>query len=85
MVISSHLSLVPYPLDSQQTKPSIQPAVVLKQQEMPQMADRHHIFRNPKSCRPFINANNSYGIYNISHCKESPKIDQIGVMIDIYV
>ena len=83
MVISSELSLIPYPLDSYQLKPSSSHDLSSRQDNVKGEIHQYDLFRRTKFNHNF--SNRLHANYGIGNQIKSPKIGQLGSLIDIYV
>ena len=85
MVISSELSLIPYPLDSYQLKPFTAHDLSLGQDNVKGEIHRHDLFRRTKFNHYFSHKNIMHASYGVGDQNKSPKIGQLGTLIDVYV
>jgi hypothetical protein len=85
MVISTNLSLIPYPGDSYQLKSLSQTRLFSAQEQKRQSITQNSRFRYPGFYDFRIQADTDNTTYNLRHSLEANKIDQVGLLIDIYV
>ena len=85
MVISSELSLIPYPLDSYQLKPFSAHDLSPRQDNVKGEIHQHDLFRRTKFHHHFAHKNRMHANYGIENQIKSPKIGQLGSLIDVYV
>ena len=85
MVISSELSLIPYPLDSYQLKPFTAHDLSPGQDHVKGEIHRHDLFRRTKFHHSFCRKNMMQANYGVGDQIKSPKIGQLGTLIDVYV
>ena len=85
MVISSNLSLIPYPVDNYQLKSLSEPRLFSGQEQKPQSITQYRRFRYPGFYDFRIHADTDNTTYSLRRSLEPNKIDQVGLLIDIYV
>ena len=85
MAISSELSLIPYPLDSYQLKPFTAHDLSPRQGNVKGEIHQYDLFRRTKFHHNFSHKNRMHANYGIGNQIESPKIVQLGSLIDVYV
>jgi len=85
MAISSELSLIPYPLDSYQLKPFTAHDLSPRQDNVKGEIHQYDLFRRTKFHHYFSHKNRMHANYGIGNQIESPKIGQLGSLIDVYV
>ena len=85
MVISSELSLIPYPLDSYQLKPFTAHDLSPRQDNVKGEIHQYDLFRRAKFHHYFSHKNRMHANYGIGNQIKSPKIGQLGSLIDVYV
>jgi len=85
MIVSSNLSLIPYPPDNYRLK-QLDPRVLIPSPDHGQNElSSYDLLRYLKSNTYFIHAGPCKNRYSPSRCMESSRIDQLGLVIDIYV
>ena len=82
MVVSSELRLIPYPLDNQQVKPF---PLLPNRGDGRTVMKRYDFFQYPPSYKVFNFTDGHNNTYSAKRHVEFPTLDQLGVMIDIYV
>jgi hypothetical protein len=85
MVISSNLSLIPYPLENYQLQPQIRQDLVPWQEHGQQAGQAYDLIHRPHFTKRFIQTDGQNSTYNPGCCMESSKLDQIGSLVDIYI
>lgn len=85
MVISSNLNLIPYPVDNYQLKSLSQPKLFSGKEQERESVKQYSRFRYPGFYKYRIHAETDYTTYSPRRSMESNKIDQVGLLIDIYV
>ena len=85
MVISSELSLIPYPLDNYQLKTFSSQDLSPRQDNVKKEMHQYDLFRRTKFHHNFSHKNRMHANYGIGNQIESPKIVQLGSLIDVYV
>lgn len=85
MVISSELSLIPYPMDSYQLKPFTEHDLSLRQDHVKGEMHQYDLFRRTKFYGYPSHKNRLYATYGIGNQIKSPKIHQLGSLVDVYV
>jgi hypothetical protein len=85
MVISSEMSLIPYPLDSYQLKPFTAHDLSHRQDNVKGEIHQNDLFRRAKFNQYFSHKNRMQANYGIGNQIESSKISQLGSLIDVYV
>jgi hypothetical protein len=85
MVISSNLNLIPYPVDNYQLKPLSQPNLFPRQELGREAVEQYNRFRYPGFHKYSLHAESRNTTYGPRRSIESIKIDQVGLLIDIYV
>jgi hypothetical protein len=85
MVISSELSLIPYPLDSYQLKPFTANDLSPRQDNVKGEIHQFDQFRRAKLHHHFSHKNRMHANYGAGNQIISPKIGQLGSLIDVYV
>jgi hypothetical protein len=85
MVISSELSLIPYPVDSFQLKPFTARDLSPGQDNVKGEIHQYDLFRRAKFHHYFFHKNRMHANYGIGNQIKSPKIGQLGLLIDVYV
>ena len=85
MVVSSNLSLIPYPLDNFQIQPFDRKDLLpSREQDHPAKQSYDRIAR-PYFFKRFIRADSQYSIYSPDRCMESSKADHLGSSVDVYI
>ena len=84
MVISSELSLIPYPPDSYQLKPSTAHDLSSRQDNVKGEIHQFDQFRRAKLHHNFSHKSRMHANYGIGNQIISPNIGQLGSLIDIY-
>ena len=84
MIVSSNLSLIPYPLDNFQIQP-LGRQDLLPRQQGHQAKQHYDSIQRPYFFKCFIHADSQYSIYSPDRCMESSKVDHLGSLVDIYI
>lgn len=85
MVISSNLSLIPYPLDNYQLQPLNRQDFLPRQKHGQQAKQGSDLIHRPYFTNRFIHMDSQNSTYSPGCCMESSKLDQIGLLVDIYI
>ena len=85
MVISSNLSLIPYPQDSYTLQP-VNRQMMLPDRELGRQAmNRYDLSRRPTVRYHCIHTDHQNLTYNYNLSLDSSQIDQLGTRVDIYI
>ena len=85
MVISSNLSLIPYPQDKYQLQPLNRQMMLPDREFGHQASNRYELSRRPYARHHYIYTDDQNLTYSPNRCMESSKVDQSGSRIDIYI
>ena len=85
MVVSSNLSLIPYPLDDYQLQPLNHQDLAPWQEPGQQAGQAYDLIHCPYFRKQFIHIEGQNSMYNTRCCMESSKLDQLGSVVDIYI
>jgi hypothetical protein len=85
MVVSSNLSLIPYPLDNLQIRPYQRQDLLPGRQQDHLAQHRNDLTRPPYFYRRFIHTDSQYSTYRADRFMISSKVDNLGSQVDIYI
>ncbi len=85
MVVSSNLSLIPYPLDNYQLQPLNRQDIMPWQEHGQQAGQNYDLIQRSYFTKQFIHTDGQNSTYNPGCCMEPSKLDFIGSLVDIYI
>ncbi len=85
MVMSSELSLIPYPVDSYVLRPFTEQALSFRQDNVKGEVQRYELFQRSKFYNDFTHKNRMHATYGTGNQIKATKLDQLGLLVDIYV
>ena len=85
MVVSSNLSLIPYPPDNFQIQPFHRQDLLPGQEQGHPAKQRHDPIQRPYFSKRFIRTDSQYSTYSPDRCMESSKVDHLGSWVNIYI
>ena len=85
MVISSNLSLIPYPHDNYALQPVNRQTMLPDPESGRQAMNRYDLSRRPTIHYHYIYTDDQNFTYSPNRCMESSKVDHLGSRVDIYI
>ena len=85
MVVSSNLSLIPYPLDNIQIQPFDRKDLLPSQDQGYPAKQSYDPIQRAYFYKSFIRADSQYSIYSPDRCMESSKVNHLGSSVDVYI
>ena len=85
MVVSSNLSLIPYPLDNFQIQPFHRKDLLPCREQGHPAKQSYDPIQRPYFYKRFIHADSQYSTYSPDRCMGSSKVDHLGSQVDVYI